>query len=125
MNSRKYTARLFDFSITRDNWENGEDPATTQYDNAPVRHIQFNNIAELKKELCRHFDINEFFVVHNEGNRYDIQWISSDESGMFAPSPQEMEAFKRGERDMYTCVMQVELYKVQAVEFDEISDQLD
>lgn len=125
MNSKKYTARLSDFSITRDNWQYGEDPDTTQYDNAPVRHVQFNTIAELKKEFSRHFDTNEFYIMHNEGNRYDVQWLSSDESGMFAPSPSEMEAFKRGERDMYSCTMQIELYKVEAVEFDEVAGQLD
>jgi hypothetical protein len=125
MNNNKYFAQLYDYSIIRDRWDFGEDPSSMQYEYAPIRQIYFNTIKDLKKELSRHFDNNNFIITHIEHNQYEIMWNSSDESGYFKPTDNEIKLFQEGKRDIFNCVMQIMIYKIMPVMADELDGQLD
>ena len=124
MNTKKYIAILNNYTVSRDNCENGE-VAETDYEAPPVKRIRFNDFGELKDELCNRFDENNFYIHHNEDNHYDVLWESSDESGMIAPTADEWEKFVNNRRDLYSCVMRIDIYSLSPVSPEEFADQVD
>ena len=125
MNNGKYIAALHDYTITQDNCINGENPEQTWYEEPPVKRIRFNNIGELKDELCKRFDENNFIICHNEDNRYDVLWTTSDNGGMIAPSTWEWEEYHNGKRDLYSCLMHIDIYSIAPVNPADLADQID
>ena len=123
MNTKKYIAILNNYTVSRDNCENGE--VARRALGPPVKHIRFNDFGELKDELCNRFDENNFLIHHNEDNRYDILWESSDKAGMIAPTTDEWEEYINNRRDLYSCLMRIEIYSISPVSPDEFADQVD
>lgn len=125
MNDRKYIAKLYSYTITRDNYNQGEDPDTTGYSEAPVKSIRFNTFKEFKQILGSHLDMNDFYILHNEDNRYDVQWAATDEDGIFSPSQEQWDKFQKDEIELYSCVMPIEVYRITPASRDEFEGQLD
>ena len=125
MNNSKYIAKFYDYTVTKDNFVEGEDPGTTGWYDTPVNTIAFNTLKELKEILGEHFDKNDFYIMHNEDNRYDVQWTANDKDGYLAPTKEEWEKFKNNEIDLYACVMQIEIYRIEKVTEDTFSEELD
>lgn len=125
MNNHKYIAKFYDFTVTKDNFIKGEDPENTGWYFVPIDTIAFNTLKELKELLGEHFDNNDFYIMHNEDNRYDVQWTASDRDGYLAPTEEEWEKFKNNEIDLYACVMQIEIYRIEKVTEDTFSEELD
>lgn len=126
MNNNKYIAKLFDYTVTKDNFIKGEDPRNSGWYFVPIDTIiSFNTLKELKEILGEHFDKNDFYIMHNEDNRYDVQWTASDRDGFLAPTEEEWEKFKNNEIDLYACVMQIEIYRIEKVTEDTFSEELD
>lgn len=125
MNNNKYIAKFYDYTVTKDNYIEGEDPGNTEWYTAPVNTITFNTLKELKEILGEHFDNNDFYIMHNEDNRYDVQWTASDQDGILAPTKEEWEKFKNNEIDLYACVMQIEIYRIEKVTEDTFNEELD
>jgi hypothetical protein len=125
MNKHKYTAKLYDYTVTVDNFDEGEDPDTTQNIDAPAKTISFNNLNEFKMKLGRLLDNNDFYIMHNEDNRYDVQWTAIDEEGIYAPSKAVWEEFKQNKCNLYACVMQIEIYLIAPALANEFEGQLD
>lgn len=121
MNNMKYIAELYDYTITKDNFNEGEDPSTTQYNECAVRRIRFNSVDELKEEIaCRVlFDSTyrrNMFITHLDGNEYGVDWSSEDGEINIPVSEETMEKFKNGEIDIYAGQMTIYIYKVEPLE---------
>ena len=126
MNNHKYIAKFYDYTVTKDNYTEGEDPSNTGWYFVPIdTTISFNTLKELKQILGEHFDNNDFYIMHNEDNRYDVQWTASDQDGFLAPTKEEWEKFKNNEIDLYACVMQIEIYRIEKVTEDAFNEELD
>ena len=124
MNTKKYIAILNNYTVSQDNCENGE-VAEIGYEAPPIKRIRFDDFGELKDELCNRFDENNFIIHHNEDNRYDVLWESSDEGGMIAPTADEWEEYVNNRRDLYSCLMRIDIYSISPVSSDEFADQVD
>lgn len=121
MNNTKYIAKLYDYTITKDNFNEGEDPSTTQYNECAVRRIKFNSVEELKEEIAHRvlFDSayrHNMFITHLEGNEYGVDWSSEDGDINIPVSEKTMEKFKNGEIDIYAGQMTIYIYKVEPLE---------
>ncbi len=121
MNNTKYIAELYDYTITKDNFNEGEDPWTTQFNECAVRRIKFNSVEELKEEIaCRVlFDSayrHNMFITHLDGNEYGVDWSSEDGDINIPVSEETMEKFKNGEVDIYAGQMTIYIYKVEPLE---------
>ena len=125
MNNHKYIAKFHDYTVTKDNFVEGEDPGYTEWYDTSVNIASFNTLKELKEILGEHFDNNDFYIMHNEDNRYDVQWTASDSDGILAPTKEEWEKFKNNEIDLYACVMQIEIYRIEKVTEDTFNEELD
>ena len=102
MNDVKYIANLFVYTLTKDNFNEGEDPSTTQTFECNVRHIKFNTVSELKDEIASRvlFDSayrRNMFITHLEGNEYGVDWTSEDENINVPVDEETMEKFKNGD----------------------------
>lgn len=121
MNDVKYIANLFVYTLTKDNFNEGEDPSTTQTFECNVRHIKFNTVSELKDEIASRvlFDSayrRNMFITHLEGNEYGVDWTSEDENINVPVDEETMEKFKNGEIDLYAGQMTIYIYKVEPLE---------
>ena len=121
MNDVKYIANLFVYTLTKDNFNEGEDPSATQTFECDVRHIKFNTVSELKDEIASRvlFDStyrHNMFITHLEGNEYGVDWTSEDENINVPVSEETMEKFKNGEIDLYAGQMTIYIYKVEPLE---------
>lgn len=125
MNNHKYIAKFYDYTVTKDNFTEGEDPKNTGWYFVPIDTIAFNTLKELKELLGEHFDKNDFYIMHNEDNRYDVQWTASDRDGFLAPTEEEREKFKNNEIDLYACAMQIEIYRIEKVAENAFNEELD
>ena len=125
MNSNKYIAKFYDYTVTKDNYTEGEDPGSTGWYDTSVNIASFNTLKELKEILGEYFDNNDFYIMHNEDNRYDVQWTASDSDGILAPTKEEWEKFKNNEINLYACVMQIEIYRIEKVTEDTFNEELD
>lgn len=124
MNNNKYIAKFHDYTVTKDNFIEGEDPGNTGWYDTSVNIVSFNTLKELKEILGEYFDKNDFYIMHNEDNRYDVQWTASDQDGILAPTEEEWKKFKNNEIDLYACVMQIEIYRIEKVMEDTFSEEL-
>lgn len=125
MNDNKYIAKFYDYTVTKDNFVEGEDPSNTAWYTTSDYTIAFNTLKEFKEILGKYFDNNDFYIMHNEDNRYDVQWTASDRDGILAPTKEEWEKFKNNEIDLYACVMQIDIYRIEKVTEDTFSEELD
>ena len=125
MNNNKYIAKFYDYIVARDNFIEGEDPENMRWHDTPVKTVSFNTLKELKEILGEHFDNNDFYIMHNEDNRYDVQWTASDSDGILSPTKEEWEKFKNNEIDLYACIMQIEIYRIEKVTEDTFNEELD
>ena len=121
MSDIKYIAKLYDYSITKDNFNDGEDPSTTQYNECAVRRIKFNSVEELKEEIaCRIlFDSayrHDMFITHLDGNEYGVGWTSEEKDINIPVNKERMEKFKKGEIDIYAGQMTIYIYKVEPLD---------
>ena len=121
MNDVKYIANLFVYTLTKDNFNEGEDPSTTQTFECNVRHIKFNTVSELKDEIASRvlFDSayrRNMFITPLEGNEYGVDWTSEDENINVPVDEETMEKFKNGEIDLYAGQMTIYIYKVEPLE---------
>ena len=124
MNNHRYIAKFYDYTVTKDNFAEGEEPESTEWYDTPVNTIAFNTPKELKEILGEHFDNNDFYIMHNEDNRYDVQWTASDSDGYLSPTEEEWKKFKNNEIDLYACVMQIEIYRIEKVTEDIFNEKL-
>ena len=121
MNDVKYIANLYVYTLTKDNFNEGEDPSTTQTFECDVRHIKFNTVSELKDEIASRvlFDSayrRNMLITYLEGNEYGVDWSSEDENINVPVSEETMEKFKNGEIDIYAGQMTIYIYKVEPLE---------
>lgn len=121
MSDVKYIANLYVYTLTKDNFNEGEDPSTTQTFECDVRHIKFNTVSELKDEIASRvlFDSayrRNMFITHLEGNEYGVDWTSEDENINVPVSEETMEKFKNGEIDLYAGQMTIYIYKVEPLD---------
>ena len=121
MNDTKYIAELYDYTLTKDNWMEGEDPATTQYIECAVRQIKFNSIEDLKDEIAHRvlFDggyRHEIYIRHLDGNEYCVDWSSKYDDINEPVDDETMKKFKEGEVDIYAGQMTIHLYKVEPLD---------
>ena len=121
MNDVKYIANLYVYTLTKDNFNEGEDPSTTQTFECDVRHIKFNTVSELKDEIASRvlFDSayrRNMLITYLEGNEYGVDWSSEDENINVPVSEDTMEKFKNGEIDIYAGQMTIYIYKVEPLE---------
>ena len=121
MNDTKYIAELYDYTITKDNWEQGEDPSTTQWNDCGVRRIRFNTVEELKVEIAHRvlFD-NAYrcnmYITHLDDNAYSVDWSSKYDDINEPVDEETMEMFKKGEIDIYAGQMTIHIYKVEPLD---------
>lgn len=121
MSDVKYIANLYVYTLTKDNFNEGEDPSTTQTFECDVRHIKFNTVGELKDEIANRvlYDSayrHNMFITHFEGNEYGVDWSSEDENINIPVSEETMEKFQNGEIDLYAGQMTIYIYKVEPLE---------
>ena len=121
MNNFKYYANLYDYTLTKDNFNEGEDPSTTQTFECNVRHIKFNTVSELKDEIANRvlYDSaysRNLYITHLEGNEYDVDWTSKREDDNCPVDEETMEKFRNGEIDLYAGQMMIYIYKVEPLE---------
>jgi hypothetical protein len=121
MNDIKYIAELYDYTITKDNYEQGEDPSTTQCIECAVRRIKFNTVQELKDEIaCRVlFDSgyrHNMYITHLGFNEYGVDWTSKCDDINEPVDEETMEKFKNGEIDIYAGQMTIYIYKVEPLD---------
>lgn len=121
MNDIKYIAELYDYTLTKDNFNEGEDPSTTQYFECAVRRIKFNTVSELKKEIAYRvlYDSayqQDLYITHLDSNEYGVDWLSASEEDNDHVDQETMEKFKNGEVDLYAGYMTIYIYKVEPLE---------
>ena len=121
MNDTKYIAELYDYTITKDNYEQGEDPSTTQFNECAVRRIRFNTVQELKDEIAHRvlFDSkyrHDMYITHLDGNHYGVDWTSKCDDINEPVDEETMEKFKKGEIDIYAGQMTIYIYKVEPLD---------
>ena len=118
MNNIKYIAELYDYTLTKDNFNEGEDPSTTQTFECPVRRIEFNTVSELKHEIASSvlYDFaysRNLYITHLDSNEYGVDWLSIWEDDNCHVDEETMEKFKNGEVDLYAGQMTIYIYKVE------------
>ena len=121
MNNFKYIATLYDYTLTKDNFNEGEDPSTTQCFECPVRRIKFNTVSELKNEIAHRvlFDSaysHNLYITHLDSNEYGVDWLSRMEDDNYHVDEETMEKFKNGEVDLYAGQMTIYIYKIEPLE---------
>jgi hypothetical protein len=121
MNDIKYIAELYDYTLTKDNFNEGEDPSTTQYFECAVRRIKFNTVDELKDEIAHRvlFDSayrRDLYITHLDDNQYGVDWLSASEEDNDHVDQETMEKFKNGEVDLYAGYMTIYIYKVEPLD---------
>lgn len=121
MNNIKYIAELYDYTLTKDNFNNGEDPTTTQCFESALRRIKFNNVSELKNEIAHRvlFDSDycrDLYITHLDSNEYGVDWLSSSPDENYHVDEEMMEKFKKGEVDLYAGQMLIYIYKVEPLD---------
>lgn len=129
MNDIEYIVELYDYSVTKDNYKEGEDPSTTRYYECDVRQIKFDSLKELKENLKEEiaqrvlFDRayrDDMFITHLDGNQYGVEWTSEEEDINTPISKETMEKFKNGEVDIYNGQMMIYIYKVVPLDEEEL-----
>ena len=121
MNNFKYYANLYDYTLTKDNFNEGEDPSTTQTFECSVRRIEFNTVSELKHEIATSvlYDFaysHNLYITHLDSNEYGVDWLSIWEDDNCHVDEETMEKFKNGEVDLYAGQMTIYIYKVEPLE---------
>ena len=121
MNKFKYYANLYDYTLTKDNFNEGEDPSTTQRFDCDVRRIEFNTVSELKHEIATSvlYDFaysHNLYITHLDSNEYGVDWLSKWEDDNCHVDQETMEKFKNGEVDLYAGYMTIYIYKVEPLE---------
>ena len=122
MNDISYIVELYDYSITKNNYKEGEDPSTVRYYECVVRQIKFDSLKELKENLREEiaqrvlFDRayrDDMFITHpGLDNHYYVEWTSEEEDINIPVSKETMEKFKNGEVDIYNGQMMIYIYEV-------------
>lgn len=121
MDNFKYIATLYDYTLTKDNFNEGEDPSTTQCFECPVHRIKFNTVSELKDEIAHRvlFDSaysHNLYITHLDSNEYGVDWLSRTEDDNYHVDEETMEKFKNGEVDLYAGQMTIYIYKVEPLD---------
>ena len=121
MSNIKYFANLYDYTLTKNNFNEGENPSTTQCFECDVQRIEFTTVSELKYEIARRvlYDFaysHNLCITHLDSNKYGVNWLSRWEDDNGHVDDETMEKFKRGEVDIYTGQMTIYIYKVEPLE---------
>ena len=121
MNNFKYIANLYDYTLTKENFNEGQDPSTTQCFDCDARRIKFNTVEELKKEIAYRvlYDgaySHNLYVNHLDSNEYVVSWLSIWEDDNGHADEETMEKFENGEVDLYAGYMTIYIYKVEPLE---------
>lgn len=121
MNDTKYIANLYDYTLTKDNFNEGEDPSTTKTFECDVHRIKFSTVSELKEEIANRvlYDSaysRNLYITHLDSNEYGVDWTSKWEDDNCSVDEETMEKFKNGEIDLYAGQMTIYIYKVEPLE---------
>lgn len=118
MNKFKYFANLYYYTLTKNNFNEGEDTSTAQRFACDVYRIEFTTVSELKYGIAQRI-LHDFSYSHNlcithlDSNKYGVNWLSRWEDDNGHVDEETMEKFKRGEVDIYAGQMTIYIYKVK------------
>lgn len=96
----KFTLKISD----RDNFENGCDPFTSESRFIDDLTFQAENMAQLLKNICNHFNVRMDSVLLNscdEVGRIDVQTYTKTLSGNKCTYEKYKEGFKNGDFDLW------------------------
>jgi hypothetical protein len=116
---KRYIACFDDLLITKDNWLHGEDPKSGRYFNPALNTVYFDTIDELREivaaEFTNNVDTEQIYIDDNGDNRLFITWYSIDDKGWEGVNKKNEARYKKGEIDLYSCYMNVEVFKFEKV----------
>jgi hypothetical protein len=127
---KQYIARFSDLIIHTDNWEHGEDPKSGCFINPDIKTTYFDTIDDLREIIANEFTFNvdaESINISDNGfNMLLAMWQSSSTDGTNDVDENDLASFKQGEIDLYNCYLDIEIFKVKAIDcVKEFSDDLD
>lgn len=108
-------------SFTLDNYNEGEDPSTTQFvDISPLRNF-YESIEDLASDLCLP-ENKENWYAYDDGVLHCS--VAEDENGLTADD-NDMEKFKNGEINLWSCVYQfhIEMIEVHTPSEEEMAEK--
>lgn len=101
----KILVKSIEKSFTRDDYELGEDPASTEYTDIDFVGWKFDTLEDLANELGLTTD-KENWCVFDEGR---IQCSVMENAHECEPSAEEMEQFSNGEIDLYAALYDIQI----------------
>lgn len=127
MKQKLYTAVIDHYTVTVDNYDNGENPDTTEYYYTGCHELKFQTIHELKQKIAEQFNCRFDFVsiTYNEGCRLDISWYSANDDGTGTVTDETFDKFKQNAAILYSVWMPVAISIAYDVDCSIFQDQLD
>lgn len=127
MKQKLYTAVIDLYTVTVDNYDNGESLDTTECYYTGYHELKFQTIEELKQKIAEQFNCRLDFVsiTYNEGCCLDISWYSTNDDGTGIVTDETFDKFKQNIAILYSVWMPAVITITYDVDCSIFQDQLD